>query len=241
MEKATAEYVMCFIFDEDRKHILLLQKKRPEYLANLWQGPGGKCEPGESIRQAATREFVEETQLVIPEEEWMYKGLFHNSPKWVIHLFAAVVSYDFMSSAKANTDEPLMVCSLYSHHFNDIVVNPELNIPLNPSIEQILNTIVSPVHNTVTTGLDTDWLARECYRLKHGDLTGMFEVFEFKCKDENGSGDNRINTYHVVGRNCEEARYALMTSIYPDKVEFVSSADLSHTNQNQEEKEWMKL
>jgi len=50
--------------------ILLLQKPR----RNWWVAPGGKMEPGESIRDAAIREFREETGIYLRNPN--VKGIF---------------------------------------------------------------------------------------------------------------------------------------------------------------------
>lgn len=43
--------------------ILIRQRRRDVALAGLWEFPGGKQEPGESLEQCVLRELVEETAI----------------------------------------------------------------------------------------------------------------------------------------------------------------------------------
>lgn len=55
-------YVVVFAFDELCKHVVLIEKQKPVYLAGKWNGPGGKVEEHDkTIFHAAAREFAEET------------------------------------------------------------------------------------------------------------------------------------------------------------------------------------
>jgi len=48
-------------------HVLLVQKNRPTWQKDLWNGIGGVVEPGEEPQAAMVREFLEETGLHVPE------------------------------------------------------------------------------------------------------------------------------------------------------------------------------
>ena len=61
-------YVCSFAFPPARDRVLLIRKNRPAWQAGKLNGVGGKIEPGETPRQAARREFEEETGLALPEE-----------------------------------------------------------------------------------------------------------------------------------------------------------------------------
>ncbi len=50
-----------FLFSEDRRRVVLINKKRPEWQAGLQNGIGGKVLEGEIYLQAMIREFKEET------------------------------------------------------------------------------------------------------------------------------------------------------------------------------------
>lgn len=55
------EYVAGFLFSEDRQHVALVRKKKPEWQAGKLNAIGGKVEPREFSSDAMVREFKEET------------------------------------------------------------------------------------------------------------------------------------------------------------------------------------
>ncbi|KAL1926006.1 hypothetical protein VTP01DRAFT_7099 [Rhizomucor pusillus] len=56
------DYTLVFMLDEQNRKILLGMKKRG-FGVNLYNGFGGKVEPGESVYQAAVRELEEEATI----------------------------------------------------------------------------------------------------------------------------------------------------------------------------------
>ncbi len=52
------EVVACMIEHEGR--FLITQRHKQSHLGHLWEFPGGKVEPGESLEQCAVRECLEE-------------------------------------------------------------------------------------------------------------------------------------------------------------------------------------
>ena len=59
------QYAVGFMFNPGRNTVLLLQKTHPQWQFGMWNGPGGKLEPGETPAAAMRREFLEETGLDI--------------------------------------------------------------------------------------------------------------------------------------------------------------------------------
>lgn len=50
-----------------RDFVALVQKRSPDWQAGKWNAVGGKIEPGETPREAMSREFREETGVWVPE------------------------------------------------------------------------------------------------------------------------------------------------------------------------------
>lgn len=109
------QYVVGFVFDEQREYVVLVQKTRPTFQAGLWNGVGGKVEPHETSLTAMMRECAEECDLHIPD--------------W--HLCAHVCGKDYqidfwsatcdLSGAKTCTDERVQV-----HHIDHVRHLPTL-------------------------------------------------------------------------------------------------------------------
>ncbi|KAF9114701.1 hypothetical protein BGX27_010093 [Mortierella sp. AM989] len=83
--RITAKKVLTLVLvmDKDQQKILLGYKKRG-FGAHLWNGFGGKVEPGETPKQGALRELEEEAGITVKDEK-LYKAgillfLFENDP-----------------------------------------------------------------------------------------------------------------------------------------------------------------
>ncbi|KAF4636776.1 hypothetical protein G7Y89_g1324 [Cudoniella acicularis] len=63
-------------------HVLIVQRSATDYVPNLWEIPGGSCDPDESILAGAVRELWEESGLIATEVlrqvgesyEWVEEG-----------------------------------------------------------------------------------------------------------------------------------------------------------------------
>ena len=78
-------YVLCYAHPKGYgcfEHVLLIEKKRPDWQAGRFNLPGGKIEDGETIHQAASRKLMEETDL--------------NSPPEMIRLMGTIKGPDFV-------------------------------------------------------------------------------------------------------------------------------------------------
>lgn len=74
---------LVFVVREDR--ILLIRKKRGLGAGKV-NGPGGKCEPGESAEACARRELHEELRVDAPALEWMGENRFQFVDGYAIHV-----------------------------------------------------------------------------------------------------------------------------------------------------------
>lgn len=64
-------------------HVLVVQRAATDYVPNLWEIPGGSCDPDESILAGVVRELWEESGLIATEvlrqvgrvHEWVEEGV----------------------------------------------------------------------------------------------------------------------------------------------------------------------
>lgn len=68
-------YVVGFAFNETRERVLLIRKERPTWQAGLFNGVGGHIERGETVTEAAAREFEEEVGIATGPEDWRFTGV----------------------------------------------------------------------------------------------------------------------------------------------------------------------
>jgi 8-oxo-dGTP diphosphatase len=86
---------LCFIFRDEPQPAILLGYKKRGFGMGKYGGFGGKLQDGETLRQAAQRELLEESGLSVVPSQLTSLGsltfLFPYKPDWsqVVHLFVA--------------------------------------------------------------------------------------------------------------------------------------------------------
>lgn len=95
------KFVLGFLFDYNARHVVLLEKKRPDWQAEHLNGVGGKVELTDpSILATMIREGFEETGVT---PTWHHFGDLRGAGR-VVHLFCAYDDTAF-SGARSTTDE----------------------------------------------------------------------------------------------------------------------------------------
>lgn len=100
-------YVVCLLFNDDLSEVCLIEKNRPDWQKGLLNGPGGKIEPGETIVEAATREFKEETGVCVTSWAQLCMKKAHNNSYQVNFLVAA--DSNLLKLVRSTTDEQVGV------------------------------------------------------------------------------------------------------------------------------------
>lgn len=78
-------YVLGFAFD-DIGRVALIRKNKPDWQRGRWNGVGGKVEPKELAVVAMSREFFEETGVMVPSTAWHRRGEMLGDG-WIVHVF----------------------------------------------------------------------------------------------------------------------------------------------------------
>jgi len=100
--------VVGFVFDEDGTHSLFVRKNRPPWMAGQLNGVGGKAEGDESPSETMSREFEEETGVLINSSAWRPVVTIGSDHGTVVHVFA--VAHPMAHGvARSVTDEEILV------------------------------------------------------------------------------------------------------------------------------------
>jgi len=128
-------YVVGFVFDHAREHVMLMRKNRPTFQAGLLNGVGGKVESHETAFAAMRRECAEESDLHI--SDWMHVASVC-ATNYQIDVWSATCD---LSGAKTLTDEPVEI-----HSVHDVFKLPCLNnLPMLLAIARDVSNSHKPI------------------------------------------------------------------------------------------------
>lgn len=131
------EYVLCFLFDKMSKYVALVHKNKPAWQAGKLNGIGGKVEPGETADTACSREFLEETGVEIPVEQWRH---FLTLSGTGFALYAYVAFNDRVFYCKTIESEVIEVFKVDDINYSKCVDNLKWIIPLSMSHTKMITT-----------------------------------------------------------------------------------------------------
>lgn len=104
------QYVVGFVFSLQQQSVLLMRKKRPDWMVDRLNGIGGKVEKGERVNQAMSREFYEEAGVHVNPPDWQHIVSYfgpRGQPEFDIKFFRLFDEYVF-EKAFSKTDEMLV-------------------------------------------------------------------------------------------------------------------------------------
>ena len=130
--KNLIHYSVGFAFDAARSRVALIEKRRPKWQAQKWNGIGGHVELGESVQHAQRREFREETGVDI--SHWQAFAVLQ-APRALIRCFRTFSDkvYDVVTA----TDEKVELVSLIELRDYPLIHNLSYLIPLALDDEHI--------------------------------------------------------------------------------------------------------
>jgi len=109
--------------------VLLIRKNKPNWQRGKLNGVGGKIEKGEHSRQAMTREFQEETGVVINPKKWSYFACMKGNG-FEVHCFAIADKQAF-SEAQTIADEKIERHSvLWVASSTEVIPNLKFLVPM---------------------------------------------------------------------------------------------------------------
>lgn len=78
-------YTVGFLFDDEGKNVLLIQKSKPEWQQGKWNGIGGRIEDGEAPSDCMEREFLEKTGIEFLH--WQQFAYLKDGRGWGVYFF----------------------------------------------------------------------------------------------------------------------------------------------------------
>lgn len=101
-----AKYVLAFVLDPLLVRVALIHKHRGPKTAIGWNGIGGHVDEGETEPYAATRETLEEANVLVSPERWTFLQTMQR-PNGDVAVFAAATPA--IHHARSRTDEEVVV------------------------------------------------------------------------------------------------------------------------------------
>lgn len=124
------EYVVGFLFNDDKTKVALIEKQKPAWQAGLFNGVGGKVESKDedyngtldTALTAMVREFLEETDVLTERSKWRHYAIIEGND-YIVYCFTQCDSFA-MSKLRTVTIEK-------------VTVVPVADIPSSKSISNI--------------------------------------------------------------------------------------------------------
>lgn len=143
------EYVVGFLFFNDKKNVILIRKKKPNWQAGKLNGIGGKIENGESPHQAMIREFLEETEVDIPTWNLFCKLTVKKPAPAYIYFYKAdsvfhILNHFLYKKQTNDVGEEIIVrttSGLINSNEKGIVPNLKWLIPMAMDKDNIVSTV----------------------------------------------------------------------------------------------------
>jgi ADP-ribose pyrophosphatase YjhB (NUDIX family) len=109
------------------QRIVLMEKRRPSWQRNRYNGPGGHIEAGESRYAAMIREAEEETGVITTADDWRHTIELVSVSRHNPQNDSAIISFLMMQSARVRqartlTDEPVVLMPLADMMIDDRVL-----------------------------------------------------------------------------------------------------------------------
>ncbi|MEM1155546.1 MAG: 8-oxo-dGTP diphosphatase MutT [Pseudomonadota bacterium] len=130
----SAVHVAVGVILDDTDKVLITRRATDSHQGGLWEFPGGKVEPGESLDIALSRELLEELGLVVDHTEPLIE-IRHDYGDKCVRLEVRLVR-QFTGRAKGLEGQPLAWVApeqLSSYRF------PEANAPIIDALKNWLN------------------------------------------------------------------------------------------------------
>jgi 8-oxo-dGTP diphosphatase len=129
----TVVHVAVGVILNTQRNVLITQRAQHAHQGGLWEFPGGKVEPGESLRAALTRELREELGIVIGHTSALLQVRHDYGDKAV--LLDVHMVWEYSGEAQGLEGQPL---AWVAPHELSRYTFPAANMPIVTAVEKLL-------------------------------------------------------------------------------------------------------
>ena len=131
-------HVAAAAIHDQNGHVLLSRRAPDSHQGGLWEFPGGKLEPGESVASALRRELQEELDIQVSEHHPLIRVRHDYADRRVLLDVHKVTAWQGQPRGVEN--QPLRAGSLH----RDLIISP-MNWPLSPLIPRNCRALPDPL------------------------------------------------------------------------------------------------
>lgn len=121
-------WVNGFAFTPNRERVLLIEKRKPAWMAGKLNGIGGKVEPGETPIEAMVREMREEAGIEIEAAAWTHFVTMNIAGAGEMYCYAAFT--EAVRDASKQEEEPIYLPRVNALHSWSLMRNLPVLIAL---------------------------------------------------------------------------------------------------------------
>lgn len=128
------EYVLGFLFNDEKTQVVLIEKQNPEWQAGYLNGVGGKVETKDvnpnhiTMVNAMYREFEEETGVKSRLDDWTHFATL-DGKKWIVYCMKQF-NTEALNNVQTMTDERVIVVPLADMKNYKMLSNLSWMIPM---------------------------------------------------------------------------------------------------------------
>jgi 8-oxo-dGTP pyrophosphatase MutT (NUDIX family) len=132
-------YTLGIALTEDS--FVFIRKTKPEWQAGKLNFVGGKIEENETGEECISREFFEETGVLVPVDDWKYVGRLYrlqkmDSTKDAFEVLIYISIHEDIKNVKTTTEEEILLITP-----EELDINSEIRSQLLPNIMTMVHFI----------------------------------------------------------------------------------------------------
>lgn len=228
MDETIEEYVMCFLFTDNRKKVLFMPsiKHMGNTVRMLRQCVYGKLEDPESPQTNVSSLFFDKTNIIAPPSKWFMQGTINKYGKGLYKVFTADVDQQFVLNRNSGYEffDVLTDCDDTSNSITKC-----FDVQLHPFDEIAYKLALNNSVFEFTCSIDSVKIAKEAYaKMYHDPETKRSKVTHMFYIDwvyDHISQEQEIPysyTELISAENKDEAEFIIASREDPDQIKILN-------------------